>query len=788
MVLPGRDPAAYLRQARIELEELQVAGGGGREVARRRADSVDLVLISLFRQAEHELVTGGRYRESGLAVVAVGGYGRRELCPFSDIDLMLVYGEQEAPRVQGMAEHLFYPLWDAGLDLGHGARTVDECLELAAKNIELQTSFFQARLLVGDQDLFGRLIEGLRAQVLADGGRAFVDGALEARAARHQAFGPAGALLEPHLKEGRGGLRDVHETFWLTFALRGLSGFDGLQAAGWLSNEGLAQLESATDMLLRARTALHHVMGRKVDRLYLDVQHEVAVRLHPSGDDGGQGVAAVMGAVFSAAQTVALMTEDVWQAALAELGVARTWVSASLPDALPETAEGRRALLLNLLRAGSDGVPALERLSHRGALSAWIPGWEAIRSLGQRDALHTYTVDGHTLRCVATAVTLASSGHDEEPIAAALASELRHTESWESLLLGCLLHDVGKGLAADDHAAVGASLAGRAVAALGGSPAAQEEVAFLVRQHLLLADTAARRDLEDPVLLARLAETIGSVSRLQMLYVLTVADSMSTGPTVWTPWSAGLVRELFFKLLHALDEAVEPAGVLEGLPTGEPARMPELTLVVAAGPLGAGLTLRIQPTHLAGVQELSVVSTPVAGVLARVSGVLAFHGITILSAQLQSGERGHVAQTFHVADYFGDVVQHERWELVRADVARALEGRLALDYRLAEKAARYATAGGVERQESPRVVIDNSVSESLTVIEVHAADRVGLLYTLARTLDDLRLEVRLAKVATLKDRVVDAFYVADAWGRKLVDPEHVREVERAILFALERSA
>ncbi|GAB4259855.1 MAG: [protein-PII] uridylyltransferase [Thermoleophilia bacterium] len=754
-------------------------------MARRRADAVDLVLISLFRRAEHQMASGGRYRESGLAVVAVGGYGRRELCPYSDIDLMILYREEEAARVQGVAECLFYPLWDAGLELGHGARTVEECLEVATENIELQTSFFQARLLVGDQELFRRFVDGLRAQVLADGGRAFISGAQQARAARHRAFGPAAALLEPHLKEGRGGLRDVHEALWLTFALRGTVGFDGLQAAGWLSPDALSELEHATDVLLRARTALHHVMGRKVDRLYLEFQEEVAARMRPAARDGTQGVGAVMAQIFAAAQSVALVTEDVWQAALREAGLSGAWRPALLPEALPETADGRRTLLLSLMQAGTDGLPALERLSHRGVLSAWIPGWEAIRSLGQRDSLHTYTVDGHALRCVASAVQLLTD-HDEDPVAGALAVEMQGAPAWEALRLGCLLHDVGKGLAADNHAQAGASLAGRAVAALGEPQAVQEEVAFLVREHLLLADTASRRDLDDPALLSRLAEAIGSARRLQMLYVLTVADSMSTGPSVWSPWTAGLVRELFFKLLRVLDEAAEPAARPEEWGEVEVPAGSEVTLVVPAGPQGAGLTLRVRPTHLTGVDELSVVSAPVAGVLARVSGVLAYHGINILSAQVQPGERGRVVQTFHVADYFGDVVEQDRWELVRADVARALEGRLSLDYRLAEKAARYAAGGGSDRQEPPRVVVDNTVSEALTVIEVHAADRVGLLYTLARALDDLRLEVRLAKVATLKDRVVDAFYVADAWGRKLVDPEHVREVERAILFALGR--
>ncbi|MCJ7795260.1 MAG: hypothetical protein MUQ56_00565, partial [Thermoleophilia bacterium] len=222
--------------------------------------------------------------------------------------------------------------------------------------------------------------------------------------------------------------------------------------------------------------------------------------------------------------------------------------------------------------------------------------------------------------------------------------------------------------------------------------------------------------------------------------------------------------------------------------TSEADHAPLLTMVVPMGPLGGELTLQVHPGRLAGVDELSVVSPPYPGLLARLSGVLAYHGVNILSAQVQPWGDDLVARGFHVADQFGSTIPRERWEAVRLDIARAFEGRLSLDYRLAEKAARYARAGTVERLEPPRVVLDNGASDTLTVIEVHAADRVGLLYTLAHTLDDLRLEVKLAKVATQRGRVVDVFYVADAWGNKLVEPDHLVEVERALLFALERAS
>ena len=264
-----------------------LGGAGGHELARRRADVVDFALISLFRDAEQQTLAEGLYRASGVAVVALGGYGRRELCPFSDVDLMLLYRPEESERMQQMAEHLFYPLWDAGLELGHGARTIAESLRVAAENLELETSLLQARFLVGDQELFQECRERLRLQVLADGGGAFVGRLLDVRTTRRAANGPASALLEPDLKDGEGGLRDVHELLWLAVALQGGGGLDGVRAAGWLGPEALEELDAAVEVLLRARTALHYAAGRKVDRLYLDYQEDLAHGAFGAAADGG---------------------------------------------------------------------------------------------------------------------------------------------------------------------------------------------------------------------------------------------------------------------------------------------------------------------------------------------------------------------------------------------------------------------------------------------------------------------------------------------------------------------
>ena len=380
-------------------------------------------------------------------------------------------------------------------------------------------------------------------------------------------------------------------------------------------------------------------------------------------------------------------------------------------------------------------------------------------------------------------------------MASTIAAELSLSAAWEGFLLACLLHDVGKG-SSGDHTRTGPRLAAEAAAALGESPVTQEDVAFLVREHLLLPDTATRRDLDDPVLIERLAARIAGRERLQMLYLLTVADSQATGPAVWTPWTATLVKELFFKVLHVLEgdaavgvaqpvgEEVEAPSLAAALP-GRPLLTLEIPLVDCARPL----SLELRTTHLPDVEELSVVSAPHRGLLTRLSGVSGHprHHHHERPAPGAGGRRPHRP---HVPRGRPAGRPHPPGTLAPSRSGMSPPrwlGGWGWSIAWPQKAARYAPRGGGERLEPPRVVVENGVSEVLTVIEVHAADRIGLLYTIARTLDDLLLDVRLAKVTTLKDRVVDVFYVADSRGRKLVDAGHLAEAEQAILFALERA-
>jgi [protein-PII] uridylyltransferase len=396
----------------------------------------------------------------------------------------------------------------------------------------------------------------------------------------------------------------------------------------------------------------------------------------------------------------------------------------------------------------------------------------------------------------------------DDPVAVRAASALQDRDG---LLVGALLHDIGK-TGVGGHVATGTRIADAALTRLGLEPRTAELARFLVEHHLLLSDTATRRDLEDEDLVLDVAARVGDPERLAALYLLTLADAAATGPHAWTPWRATLVRELVAKVQHVLERgemgteaasrlARAASEIRTALAPEDPAdverfleRMPRAYLLATRAdraarhfhlmgpPVGAAevRTLADEGSR-PGTHLLTVVARDRPGLLARIAGALALSGLSILTAQVFTTEDGVALDVFEVEGAFEGQVDEDRWRSFRSTLRRAMEGRLSLEYRVGEKRAYY----GRPRADIPiRVTVDNGASDFFTVIEVGAPDRVGLLFDITRTLSDLELDVHLAKVATYGERVIDAFYVRDVLGRKIEDDEHVHEIERAITARL----
>jgi [protein-PII] uridylyltransferase len=717
--------------------------------------------------------------EPGVALVAVGGYGRRELLPRSDLDVLLLHNGRNG--IAAIADRIWYPLWDSGAELDHAVRTVPQARRVAKGDLKVALGLLNARHVAGDPDL----TESLRAGALADWRQEAQHRLNELRAAREARgaeFGELAFLLEPDLKEARGGLRDVH-------AIQAV-------AAAWVSSAPGPKVRAAYDQVMDARHALHEITGRRLDRLVLEEQDEVARALGLLDGDAllrmlagaGRTIAyATDGAFRSVSRTApaprrrrrspgeirkpladgvvaqdgevvlaravdpaadpVLVVRAAAAAAQSGLPLAPRTLSRLAkcpPLPVPWPAPARDALLA-LLGAGQAAISVWEALDQEGLITALIPDWERVRNRPQRNPLHRFTVDRHL---VETAVHAAASA--------------REVARPDLLLLAALLHDIGKGWPGD-HSVCGEVVARDLCARFGLAEDDAELVAAAVRHHLLLPMVATRRDLNDPATVRQVAATVGSRALLELLHALTVADGLATGPAAWNAWKATLVADLVQRTEAML------AG--ESLPGPVPLRDDQLALAAAGNP---AVTIR----QLGDTAEITVVAPDRPGLLWRAAGVLASHRLAVRSANASSVGATAVS-VFEVAAEFGDLPDAA---LVASDLRRVLAGRLdvadRLDRRAQAAGPRFALAP------PPKVTLVDDASELATVVEVRAHDAPGLLWRIGRALGEYGLDVRAARVETLGAEAVDVFYVTGPDGKPLTEPDLRREVAEGVLAAL----
>ncbi len=802
------------RQALLDRPDL-----GGAEFCRAFAAEADAWLSGLADRA-----AGGNPRR--MALLAVGGYGRGELSPYSDLDVVLVHDSRR--DVAALADAIWYPVWDEGVHLDHSVRRPAEVLAAAGGDLRVALGLLDGRLVWGDpkvaEPLLARALDLWRSRL----GATWLPALAEQMEERRRTHGDVAFLLEPDLKESHGGLRDAH-------VLRAVAAYAPLLA----DYVDLPSLDPATAVLTRIRVELHRSAGRELDRLLLQEQDHVAGVLgYPDAD-------ALMAAVSAAGRSIAWVSEDAWRrrrfwqpepvrrgwARLAhhphhggghrhggaadgpdagtvagagggggqpavdvEPGVAIVGGEVALTPSAPVTADSSlplrlaavaaerdlpiargalhrladkappppdpwpvevRQALVRVLLAGHPAVDALEALDQQGLLVRLLPEWAAVRHRPQRNAYHRFTVDRHLLEAAANAAALAD-----------------RVDRPDLLVLGSLLHDIGKG-SPGDHTEVGVVLVGTIARRMGLPPADVATLVALCRHHLLLPDVATRRDLDDPATAASVARAAGDRRTLALLGALTEADSLATGPSAWGSWKAGLVADLVERAGRALDghpAAGEQATAGRAWVTDVHRRM--MDEVRAGG----------RPAVLLDPPRVVVAAPDRRGLLAAVAGTLALHGLDVRSADV-TGEEGVAAEVFTVEVGRGSWPDSAR---LREDLEAVLADRLALGDRLAAKARDYA---GRRRPQAahpvvPQVTVDNGASGRATVVEVRAPDEVGLLHRVTQALFDCGLDVVSARVSTLGDAVVDAFYVHDAGGGKLTDPAALVRVEATLRAAV----
>ncbi|WP_329036166.1 [protein-PII] uridylyltransferase [Streptomyces sp. NBC_01725] len=792
---PDPGPSGYAA-ARLSLLHEKARSGPPRRAALSRL--TDDWLHALFTAAAREAGV------QGAALVAVGGYGRGELSPRSDLDLLLLHdGSSDAAAIAALADRVWYPVWDLGLALDHSVRTTSEARRTAGEDLKVQLGLLDARHIVGDP----APTAALRTAVLADWRNQApkrlpeLDELCRERAERQ---GELQFLLEPDLKEARGGLRDAT-------ALRAV-------AASWLADAPREGLADARRALLDVRDALHLTTGRATDRLALQEQDGVAADLGIGDADE------LLRQVYEAARTVSYASDVTWRevnrvlrsraarprlrallggsrpapertplaegvveqdgeavlartarverdaalplraaAAAAQSGlpispyvVRRLAAAHPLPVPWPAAA---REEFVTLLGAGEPTVAVWEAFEAEGLITRLIPEWERVRCRPQRNAVHTWTVDRHLVETAVEASALT-----------------RRVSRPDLLLVAALLHDIGKGLPGD-HSAAGEPVARSVALRIGFDRADAEVVATLVRHHLLLVETATRRDLDDPATVGSVAEKVDSLSTLELLHALTEADALATGPAAWSAWRSSLVTDLVGRVAAALAGRA-PAAPRPVVTSAEQERL-AVEALRTGGPV---LSLHAQPEppqeddepEPVGV-ELLIALPDRPGVLPAAAGVLALHRLTVRAADLRIVELptalGEVSDvlllSWRVAAAYGSLPQATR---LRADLVRALDGSLDIRSRLAEREAAYPRRRGTQAP-PPRVAVVPGSSELATVIEVRAQDAPGLLHRIGRALEEAAVRVRSAHVSTLGANVVDTVYVTRPDGALLTTGE-----------------
>jgi [protein-PII] uridylyltransferase len=775
-VEPRVSSAAYAA-AREELTRRPGLDGSGRRAA--LTSMTDAWLAEGFSAAIASVT-------DPFCLVAVGGYGRGELTKGSDLDLLLLH-RASGTEASHVADALWYPVWDSGVKLDHSVRTVSEARRLASDDIKVVLGLLDARVIAGD----ATLAEQLQTAVLSDW-RAMADRRLPALREmvedRRLRQGEASQLLEPDIKESYGGLRDA-------VILKGI-------AASWVTDVPHQGWADSVHFLLDVRESLHRITGKTSDRLVMQEQGAVAEDLVGVADPD-----ALLRAVYESARNIAYASDVTWHrvdrierdrrkvsfrpikrrtptrlplaegvvmqdgeavlaleakpgrdeglllraaAAAAQAGIplaphtADRLVAESADPAVPWSRDVRESFV-SLLGAGPTLVGVWEALDQRGAISRLIPGWDVIRSAPQRNALHRFTVDRHL---VETAVQAGSF--------------TRNVDRPDLLLVASLLHDIGKARGGD-HSVVGEALARELAERMGFDADEVAIIVTLVRNHLILADTATRRDLEDPAVITEVAERLGDVEVLDLLHELTVADSLATGPTVCTEWRFSLINDLVDRV----------RAVMAGRPLPQP---PELTehQTVALAQSGVWVLMDVKDSTCV----VTVAAPDRIGLLALVAGVLSLNRLNVLAARVMTVD-DRAVQEWTVRPSFGDPPSVEQ---LSDDIRRAIEGTYDVAERLARRESDYATSPNTEHPD-PIVVISNGPSGASTVVEVRAHDASGLLYRVASGVASADATIIGAKVSTLGSDAVDVFFVTDRDGRQLSEA-HQSALRATVLASL----
>lgn len=863
----------YLSSYRSEIRQLHNQGASGTEVVHLLSRMMDVMVLALYETFWPVISNGMEEPGSAVALVATGGYGRGELNPFSDLDIMFLHdGTLPVETIELFARQLLYILWDLRIDVGYSVRTVADSVELAAKDVTIKTSLIDCRYLAGNRSLFAQLHKTVYRQILANSSDSFIKEKIAEMKRRRSKFGDTIYLLEPNIKEGEGGLRDLQTALWVSQVRYKFDDPKELVIKGVLSESEMEVYRQALDYLWRIRNEIHFCTGRRTDQLNFDMQNHLAAFLGYKGggkmlavedfmrdyyrhaarvehftstltsrciwrDEGamkvlgyfvrrpvGHGCFVLKGelivpdeSVLEKEPAILMYIFELAQKHEVALDIRVKWLirrSLHLVNNSFRQSRDVNRSFLNILKSGKRLAETLRLMHHLEFLNEFIPEFEHIYCKVQHDMYHIYTVDIHTLFAVEQIEKILNGTLAEElPLPCKVAREIGKREL---LVLAVMFHDIGKG-AGGGHADKGADMIPAIAARIGLGREDSSRLEFLVRQHLVFAHISQRRDLSDEQMILQFARQMGTSENLKMLYLLTVADLRAVGSDVWNSWKALLLNELYEKSFNILERGnfrLEASGdrarsirrkvrkmveyeispiiareELRGLPTRyllstQPTDIAtHLAMLVKVN--GDNPVMQVQHEPENSFSNFTICAMDKYGLFADITGVMAANGINILGAQIFTAKNGKALDILQVNSSRGFLIDDQsRWDKVEKDMLDVLHGTV----QVAELVRRRQRSNLLERggrQLPTSIEIDNQISEEYTVIDIYTSDKVGLLYLITSTLNQLSLYIGVSKISTKVDQVADVFYVRDQDGHKITAEESLEEIRTTLIWAID---
>lgn len=808
--------------------------------------------------------------EAGWALAAVGGFGRGELSFASDLDLLFLYQKRLPQVLQDVVREIVYGLWDNGFEVGHVTASVSAVKRLVNEDFTILTNHLEAELIAGDSQLFKDWRKSYSKSFGTQSRRRFLQNLLQYREGRLVQYGESSYLLEPHIKEGVGGLRDCHLMRWAGAVYFQNPSFDAMIAHEWLTPQEKLWIEQAYDFLWRVRLQLHQLTGRRQDQLLFPEQELIAARIGCMDGLQGSAVEAFMRLYYRHTARIRrttsfflerleeaqrkiprlglhkrilpgpfllegrhlhfmepewvkkrpeLLMQFFWQAAQSDAHfhhqagqVIRENLSA-FTDAVRRDRETIKQFF-DILLDDKNAFRVLKVMLETGFLDVFLPEFAAVRYRVQHDVYHLYTVDEHLLRTVRQLHRM-EQDEDESLLGLRLKNVFEQIKHRRILYLAALIHDIGKGKG-KNHAERGAVMAKDIAERLHLSEEEGDLLIFLIRHHLILAETALKRDLMDEKPILGCAIEVKERERLHLLYLLTIADSRSTGPGAWNTWKASLLRELWAKVDRLLlrgdwkgEDLQERSAVVqqkvlehfesesEKLKVAQWLEKLSFRYLLSQAPeaikrhyhmereLDGERALAFHARQMEGsMWEVTFATRDRPGLFAIITGILWARGLNILSADIFTRESG-IALDILILERLPDPLRaDELWEKIKSDFGKVLENRSYLDELLATRRKPSLLQPKCLPRKEDRVLVDEDASDFYTIIEVYTWDRPGVLHSIANTLYNLQVSIQLAKISTPGAQVTDVFYVTDLSGNKLMDFDLHERIRQSLLECL----